>query len=182
VLERELNWAWYESALGRLLLGATPSGLAYVGLDVEREPAGLARLARSRALELPAEPHSSAGILCAAARQLGEYALGQRRDFELPLDPGGTQFQRAVWSELRSIPYGATLTYGAVAARLGQPGAARAVGLAAGRNPLPIVVPCHRLLSAAGLGGFSAGIDRKRALLALEGRAAGEQQEKLPWG
>ena len=90
-----------------------------------------------------------------------------------------------MWRELGAIDYGSTRTYGEVARRLGQPNAARAVGLAAGRNPLPIVVPCHRLLSATGLGGFSAGIERKRVLLALEGSALGaaqgQRQENLPW-
>jgi methylated-DNA-[protein]-cysteine S-methyltransferase len=181
---RELSWTWVESALGRLLLGCTHSGLAYVGLDAGREPAGLARKARSRALEL-AELPSAGEILLSAERQLCEYALGRRRSFELPLDPGGTEFQCAVWRELAAIPYGTTRTYGELAARLGQPGAARAVGLAAGRNPLPLVIPCHRLLSAAGLGGFSAGLERKRALLALEGVQLGSapdsRQETLPW-
>jgi methylated-DNA-[protein]-cysteine S-methyltransferase len=185
VLARELNWAWTESALGRLLLGCTAAGLAYIGLDAQREPDGLARRARSRALELAPEPCAAAGILAAAERQLGEYALGRRRSFDLPLDPGGTDFQRAVWRELSAIDYGSTRTYGELAERLGQPNAARAVGLAAGRNPLPIVVPCHRLLSAAGLGGFSAGLERKRALLALEGitlgDAPGPRQGTLPW-
>lgn len=174
MLARELNWGWLECALGRLLLGCTGAGLAYVGLDASREPDGLARHARGRSLELAQEP---AEILRAAERQIAEYALGRRRSFDLPLDVAGTEFQRGVWRELSAIAYGTTRTYGEVARRLGQPAAARAVGLAAGRNPIPLVVPCHRLLSAAGLGGFSAGLARKGALLALEGVALGDETD-----
>lgn len=104
-----------------------------------------------------------------AAEELAEYFSGRRRDFDLPLAPQGTAFQRAVWQALTQIPYGQTMTYGQLAAALGTPGAARAVGGAAGKNPLLIFVPCHRLLAAAGLGGFSCGLEVKRRLLTLEG-------------
>jgi methylated-DNA-[protein]-cysteine S-methyltransferase len=106
-----------------------------------------------------------------ARAQLGEYFAGERFEFDLPLGATGTQFQRKVWSELCRIPYGATASYGELARRVGQPGAARAVGLANGSNPLPIVVPCHRVIGADGsLTGFGGGIERKRWLLVHEAR------------
>ncbi len=109
-------------------------------------------------------------LLARAAEQLGEYFAGTRRDFDLPLDPAGTPFQRRVWIEMARIPFGATASYGALARDLGS--VARAVGGACGANPIPIVLPCHRVLGAGGaLGGFSGGVGpaTKRALLELEG-------------
>jgi methylated-DNA-[protein]-cysteine S-methyltransferase len=111
--------------------------------------------------------------LAEPVRQLEEYFAGERTDFDLPLQPRGTEFQQRVWNLLREIPYGETTTYGALALRLGNPKSVRAVGLANGRNPLPIVVPCHRVIGADGsLVGFGGGLDRKRALLSLEGNRA----------
>jgi methylated-DNA-[protein]-cysteine S-methyltransferase len=105
----------------------------------------------------------------AVAAQLAEYFRGERRDFDLPLAPRGTAFQRAVWDELRRIPFGATVSYGELAARLGRPGASRAVGRANATNPLPVVVPCHRVVGANGtLTGYAGGLDAKTLLLALE--------------
>lgn len=102
-------------------------------------------------------------------RQLGEYFAGERREFELDLAPSGTQFQLSVWRELRAIPYGETASYGEIAAAVGQPGAARAVGGANNRNPIAIVVPCHRVIGANGtLTGYGGGLPRKQRLLALE--------------
>jgi methylated-DNA-[protein]-cysteine S-methyltransferase len=107
-----------------------------------------------------------------AATQLREYFRGERRDFDLPLAPSGTPFQLSVWNVLRSIPYGATRSYLDVANAIGKPAACRAVGAANGANPLPIVVPCHRVIGANGsLTGFGGGIDVKRRLLALESGA-----------
>ena len=104
-----------------------------------------------------------------AVAQLAEYFAGSRRAFDLDLAPRGTDFQRRVWDQLAAIPYGRTLTYGELAAQLGAPGASRAVGAATGRNPLSIVVPCHRLVGASGaLIGYAGGLDRKRWLLAHE--------------
>lgn len=107
---------------------------------------------------------------CAEARrQLEEYFAGERREFSLPLGLEGTPFRRRVWRGLAAIPYGSVLTYGELAARIGSPGAARAVGQANGANPIPIVLPCHRVVAANGrLGGFSSGTDVKRRLLDLE--------------
>jgi methylated-DNA-[protein]-cysteine S-methyltransferase len=103
-------------------------------------------------------------------RQLAEYFAGRRRHFDLALAPSGTAFQLRVWQALRAIPYGVVTPYAAIARAVGKPGAARAVGQANGANPLPIVIPCHRVIASdRSLGGFSAGLDRKRALLAIEG-------------
>jgi methylated-DNA-[protein]-cysteine S-methyltransferase len=113
---------------------------------------------------------ASGRVLNAVAKQLVEYFEGSRIRFELPLRLDGTPFQVVVWSTLLEIPYGHTSTYGALAARIGRPLAARAVGAANGQNPISIVVPCHRLIGADGdLTGYGGGIDRKRSLLELEG-------------
>ncbi|HYC38768.1 MAG TPA: methylated-DNA--[protein]-cysteine S-methyltransferase [Usitatibacter sp.] len=103
-------------------------------------------------------------------RQLGEYFAGARRDFDLPLAPEGTAFQRRVWAEIARIPYGTTITYAELARRAGAPGSARAAGAATGRNPLSIVVPCHRVLGSSGsLTGYAGGLGRKTSLLGIEG-------------
>jgi methylated-DNA-[protein]-cysteine S-methyltransferase len=103
-------------------------------------------------------------------RQLAEYFAGERRGFDLRLAPEGTPFERSVWDELRKIPFGETRSYGEIAQALGRPGAARAVGRANGANPIPIVVPCHRVLRTGGaLGGYGGGLPMKEALLKLEG-------------
>jgi methylated-DNA-[protein]-cysteine S-methyltransferase len=112
------------------------------------------------------------------ARELREYLEGRRRDFSFAWATAGTPFEERVWHEVSMIPFGRTTTYGAIAARLGQRGAARAVGTANGRNPLPLVIPCHRVVAAAGgLGGYGGGLDLKRRLLALEERVAGVRLE-----
>ena len=104
-----------------------------------------------------------------AVRQLEEYFAGQRTAFDLELAPRGTPFQRRVWDALAAIPVGRTRSYGEVAAELGRPGASRAVGAATGRNPISIIVPCHRLVGSTGaLTGYAGGVDRKRWLLAFE--------------
>lgn len=105
-----------------------------------------------------------------AHRQLGEYLDGERRVFDLPLRPRGTDFQRRVWQALRDIPYGQTRSYRDVAAAIGNPKAVRAVGMANNRNPLLVVVPCHRVIGSDGkLVGYAAGLDKKAFLLSLEG-------------
>lgn len=116
----------------------------------------------------PAAPAD--GLLGEARRQLAEYFDGERTEFDLPLvDDVGTPFQRRVWAELREIPYGETISYAELARRIGQPTAFRAVGLANGRNPISIVVPCHRVVGASGsLIGYGGGLDRKQLLLNLE--------------
>ena len=107
-------------------------------------------------------------------RQLGEYFAGERTAFDLPLRPVGGDFELAVWDQLTRIPYGETRSYGHVARAVGEPGGAQAVGAANGRNPLAIVVPCHRVIGADGsLTGYGGGLERKRTLLDLERRVAG---------
>lgn len=111
----------------------------------------------------------SCGVIETTKRQLGEYFRGERRQFDLPLAPRGTDFQQRVWSQLMLIEYGTTSTYGALAHQLGNPNASRAVGLANGSNPIPIVIPCHRVIGASGaLTGFGGGLPVKSALLQLE--------------
>ena len=104
-----------------------------------------------------------------AARQLREYFQGTRKDFDLFLIYSGTDFERSVWSALSEIPYGKVVTYGQLAERIGQPTACRAVANAVGKNPFLILLPCHRVVGAQGLGGFSAGLETKTKLLTLEG-------------
>jgi O-6-methylguanine DNA methyltransferase len=106
----------------------------------------------------------------AVAAQLAEYFSGGRKTFDLPLRPRGTEFQRQVWEELARIPYGVTISYAELAARVGRPGASRAVGRANGTNPIPVIIPCHRVIGSDGsLTGFGGGMPLKRALLVLEG-------------
>ncbi|WNF30442.1 methylated-DNA--[protein]-cysteine S-methyltransferase [Streptomyces sp. C11-1] len=110
-----------------------------------------------------------------AIRQLAAYFAGELTTFELPLCLDGTPFQRSVWAELLKIPYGETRTYGELAENLGKPGASRAVGLANGKNPVGIIVPCHRVIGASGsLTGYGGGLDRKQRLLAFESGGGGQ--------
>jgi methylated-DNA-[protein]-cysteine S-methyltransferase len=110
-----------------------------------------------------------------AASQLRAYFAGDRKGFDLPLAPRGTEFQRSVWSALLEIPYGQTTTYSAIAETISRPAAVRAVGAANGANPIPIIIPCHRVIGANGsLTGFGGGLEVKRQLLALEARVAGQ--------
>ena len=110
--------------------------------------------------------------LAACAAQVADYLEGKRRDFDLPTRAAGTPFQQRVWREIARIPYGRTITYAELAKRAGSPGSARAAGAATGRNPLSIVVPCHRVVGASGsLTGYAGGLDRKARLLRLEGIA-----------
>lgn len=160
-----MHYHMIPTPLGTLL--ATADGSHLTGLHFTGE-AHAPRLAPDWVLD-PDLP-----VLRAAQAQLGEYFAGSRRIFDLPLRPRGTPYQRRVWELLREIPYGTTTTYGAMAVRLGTPGAARAVGAANGRNPLSIVVPCHRAIGAKGaLTGYAGGLHRKAALLALEGALPG---------
>ena len=135
----------------------------------------------------PPDPAAPAGAAVAGSApfpevraQLEDYFAGRRRDFDLPLAPVGTPFQHRVWEALREIPYGETVSYGVLAARLGQPGAGRAVGLANGQNPISIVIPCHRVIGAGGaLTGYGGGLERKRWLLALELGASSQRSFDL---
>jgi methylated-DNA-[protein]-cysteine S-methyltransferase len=148
-----------ETPIGELLLVAGPDGDALQ--EIRFDPTDIP----------PGSRRSDAGILPEAARQLRGYATGPRTEFDLPLRPAfGGAFERRVWALVAQIPFGATTSYGELAARLDAPGAARAVGAANGRNPLPIVVPCHRVVGARGaLTGYAGGLDHKRTLLEHEG-------------
>lgn len=112
---------------------------------------------------------SETPLLREAARQLESYFRGELKEFSLPLEPIGTDFMKRVWTALCEIPYGRTASYGEIAERIGKPGAARAVGLANNRNPIPIIIPCHRVIGADGsLTGYGGGLDLKKRLLDLE--------------
>jgi len=152
------------TVLGDVHLAASPVGLAGLWFDGQRH-------LPDRLQGADAWPHEpTQPVLCAAAAQLADYLGGRRTRFELPLDlSGGTPFQQAVWHALRAIPRGATVGYGALALSLGQPRAVRAVAAAVGRNPLSVIVPCHRVVGAGGaLTGYAGGLPRKAALLQLE--------------
>jgi methylated-DNA-[protein]-cysteine S-methyltransferase len=123
----------------------------------------------------PSWSEEPCAVLDEAVAQLSDYFAGTRTDFDLPLEPAGTPFQLAVWQALREIPYAETINYGQLALRIGNRNASRAVGLANGRNPISIVVPCHRVIGANGsLTGYGGGLERKRTLLDLELRTAGD--------
>ncbi len=112
-------------------------------------------------------------VLKETATQLDQSTFaGERTDFDVPMELDGTQFQREVWNELSRIPYGETISYGELARRVGRPNGPRAVGQANGRNPIAIIVPCHRVLASNGIGGYGGGLTVKRELLALEGVTA----------
>ncbi|MEJ2789838.1 MULTISPECIES: methylated-DNA--[protein]-cysteine S-methyltransferase [unclassified Pseudoxanthomonas] len=150
------------SPVGTLTLAATDDGLHAIEFPRNRHPANRAGWTEGQ--------HP---VLDLAARQLDEYFAATRRAFDLPLAPRGTDFQRTVWLALAGIAYGETVSYAQLAQRVGKPTAMRAVGAANGRNPLPIVLPCHRVIGADGsLTGFGGGLPTKQFLLELEGALA----------
>ncbi len=154
-------YSWMGSAVGRLLGVIDPAGLRM--LEFEGPRCG----------EIGEDWVEDADALAAVTEQLGEYFAGERRSFDLPLAPSGSSFQQRVWEQLRRIEYGNTISYGELACRVGDPNAARAVGLANGANPIAIIIPCHRVIGADGsLTGYGGGIERKRVLLELEGSLA----------
>ena len=125
-------------------------------------------------LATPDDGQCAVGALKQAAHQLAEYFDGKRSSFNLPLEPKGSSFQKQVWRELRNIPYGQTISYGDLARRIGKPSAARAVGSANARNPIPIIVPCHRVIGSNGsLVGFGGGLPTKSYLLGMESGTRG---------
>ena len=118
----------------------------------------------------PSQAEETTPLLLEARRQLQEYFAGERKAFALPLAPAGTVFQKKVWAALREIPWGETRSYGDIARAIGKPTACRAVGTANGRNPLPVFIPCHRVIGTNGsITGYSGGLEKKRFLLRLEG-------------
>jgi methylated-DNA-[protein]-cysteine S-methyltransferase len=156
---------WFDtlhSPVGDLLVAVRDDRLLHVGFAEERHPH-----------VRQGTWHRDAGRVAGVSAQLTEYFRGDRQNFDLALLPVGTEFQRQVWAELSRIPYAQTISYGELARRIGNAKAMRAVGLANGRNPIPIVVPCHRVIGANGsLTGFGGGIERKRWLLEHEARVA----------
>jgi methylated-DNA-[protein]-cysteine S-methyltransferase len=151
-----------DSPVGKLLLAAEDGGLRYIGFELGRHPVWIGD-----------DWRRDAAAFSAAREQLTAYFAGELTEFDLPLAPHGTPFQLGVWSQLRNIPYGATISYGELAERVGDRSASRAVGAANGRNPLPIVVPCHRVIGADGsLTGFGGGIATKKFLLEHEQKYA----------
>jgi methylated-DNA-[protein]-cysteine S-methyltransferase len=154
-------FCYIDSPIGRLML--TSDGEALTGLYMGTP---------SKRPDITGDwaQNGTAGPLPLVARQLKEYFAGSRRAFELPLRMQGTEFQRRVWQELIKIPYGETWSYGQLAKRIGSPNGSRAVGLANGRNPIAVIVPCHRVIGADGsLTGFGGGLPRKQWLLEHEG-------------
>ena len=154
------------SPLGEILLVANAHGDALCGVYLAGQKYFPGRTGTWQ--EVPRLP-----LFRTAIRELREYFAGTRTTFDLPLAPEGTAFQRDVWSAIRGVPFGGTITYAELARRCGRPSAVRAVGAATGRNPLTLVVPCHRIVGSGGaLTGYAGGLDRKRALLDLESRRA----------
>ncbi len=157
-----MNYTYFESPIGPLLIAGDAQAVTRISFPKD-----------GRAVRPEAEwTESAKGPVGEAIRQLREYFSGRRRDFDLPLAPEGTEFQQSVWRRLQEIPYGATISYGELAKRVGNANASRAVGAANGKNPLPIVVPCHRVIGANGkLVGFGGGLPIKQALLEIEMKA-----------
>ncbi len=152
----------YQSPVGKLLLAASERGLAGVYFEGHRHFKGMHGWLRDN-------DHS---VLQQTQRQLADYFAGNRREFDLPLDmSGGTAFQQSVWQALCTLAFGSTASYLSIAKCIGNPGAVRAVGAANGRNPISIIVPCHRVIASSGaLTGYAGGLDNKKTLLALEAR------------
>jgi len=148
-----MNYAYYDSPFGPIQIGYEEAIRAI------------------RHVEKKGEDHNPSPLSDDAARQLEEYFRGERQSFDLPLAPVGTPFQMAVWEALRTIPYGETRSYGQIAAAIGNPKGSRAVGMACNRNPIWIVIPCHRVVGSTGkLTGYEGGLDMKRSLLELESK------------
>ena len=156
------------SPIGPLTLVAEAGQLVALYLDAQRHRPD------EDSLGSPGDP--GAAPFAVAARQLADYFAGQLTEFDLPLAPAGTDFQRRVWATLQTIPYGQTWSYAQLAEKIGRASAVRAVGLANGKNPIAVVIPCHRVIGSDGsLTGYGGGLDRKRFLLDLESSGSGGQ-------
>lgn len=153
-----MYYCYLETPIGQLLLAGDDEALQVVGF-----PEGSRRREPDHGWIFNEKPFAE------VRRQLTEYFAGKRKSFDLPLKPTGTEFQLQVLDELKKIPYGTTCSYSDIAQRIGRPKAVRAVGAANGRNPIPIIIPCHRVIGASGdLTGFGGGLPTKEALLRLE--------------
>ena len=148
-----------DTPVGRLVLESDGDVLVGIWLP---SPSKSSRSSRS-------DGHDAPPVLKDTATQLDEYFARERTEFDIPMDLDGTEFQKEVWAELARIPYGETISYGELARRVGRPKGPRAVGQANGKNPIPIIVPCHRVLASNGIGGYGGGLPMKRTLLAVEG-------------
>lgn len=158
-----MYYCYFETPIGELLLAGEDGVLTMIGF-----PKGSMRRDPEPDWIFNEQPFEE------VRRQLGEYFAGDRKDFDLPLALSGTEFQVSVLEALQEIPYGETTSYGVIAKRIGRPKAVRAVGAANGRNPIPIIVPCHRVIGSSGdLTGFGGGLDTKEALLRLEAENSG---------
>lgn len=152
-----MNYDRMDSPVGTLLITATEKGIRHILFDDIAD------------VDLPDQPNAQDVFIQQAKAQLIEYFNGQRQDFDLPLDIQGTTFRKKVWQALQTIPYGQCWSYADLAQRIGQSKAMRAVGSANGKNPLCIVIPCHRVIAKdGGLGGYTGGLERKQWLLELE--------------
>ncbi len=158
-----MYYCYFDTPIGELLLAGEADALTMIGF-----PKGAMRRDPEADWIYKEEPFTE------VRRQLGEYFAGQRKEFDLPLALQGTEFQVSVLEALQRIPYGETTSYGAIAQQIGRPKAVRAVGAANGRNPIPIIVPCHRVIGSSGdLTGFGGGLDTKAELLRLEAENSG---------
>ena len=163
------HWCRIPSPIGDLLLVEENELLLEIGFTTGKRPS-----------QPPKDAKEDATPFANAIRQLEEYFSGRRKDFELPLSPQGTAFQQRVWKALTTIPFGKAVSYSDIARDIGNPSAMRAVGLANGRNPIPIVIPCHRVIGKDGsLTGYGGGLPIKQKLLALEGIAYREERSNL---
>ncbi len=161
-------WSGFVSPIGTLVIGATPENLRAIRLPSPETERLAAQVASWEETTNP--------VIRETGTQLAAYFAGELTTFELPLQLWGSDFEMAVWHALCTIPYGETRSYGDIARQIGEPGAARAVGIANNRNQLPIVVPCHRVIGANGkLVGYGGGLERKRFLLELEARVSIER-------
>jgi methylated-DNA-[protein]-cysteine S-methyltransferase len=155
-----VSYTRIESPVGKLLLAAEAQGLRLVSFESSK-----------RATPVQPDWKEDKAPFVEVIRQLQAYFDGDLREFDLPLAPEGTEFQLRVWNSLRTIPYGEKISYGQLAQRIGNPKAVRAVGLANGCNPIPVIIPCHRVIGSDGsLTGFGGGLSNKKKLLDLESR------------
>ena len=156
-----MNYTYLDTPIGSLLIAGDDAAVRRIEFPHHGKPGR----------PEPDWQESARGPVGEAARQLREYFAGRRTEFDLPLQPEGTRFQQIVWRHLQDVPYGETISYGELARRTGNPKASRAVGAANGANPIPIVIPCHRVIGANGkLTGFGGGLPIKEKLLTLEAK------------
>ncbi|MCL4116469.1 UNVERIFIED_CONTAM: hypothetical protein GTU68_049861 [Idotea baltica] len=156
-----MKFSWYDSKIGRILLVGDEAGLSHLLFESGKH-------FQTHGISPDWQENPAPFKQC--IQQLNEYFDGERKQFDVSLNLSGTEFQRRVWEELTRIEYGQTISYAELANRIGQPGASRAVGSANGKNPISIVIPCHRVIGSGGkLAGYSGGLSNKLSLLQLEG-------------